>query len=84
MKRRDIKKQSDMENRLSQSKLILQHLKKFGSIEPLTALREYGCYRLGSRICDLRKSGHTIRTEYEQKRSKITGNTVRFARYFLV
>ena len=32
-----------MEEKLSQKKVILDHLKKFGSIEPLTALREYGC-----------------------------------------
>ena len=30
--------------------MVLEHLMRFGSIEPLTALREYGCYRLGAII----------------------------------
>lgn len=70
-----------MDNKTSQKGFILAHLKQFGSIEPLTALREYGCYRLGARISDLRKEGYNITTEYKQARSKITGNMVRFANY---
>lgn len=70
--------------RMSQKKLILAHLNRFGSIEPLTALREYGCYRLGARIADLRDDGYSIRTEIIKSVSHITGNTVRFAKYTLV
>ena len=42
---------------------VLSHLKSGKSITPLEALREYGCFRLGARICDLRKDGHTIQTQ---------------------
>lgn len=73
-----------MENKVSQKRFILDHLKRFGSIEPLTALREYGCYRLGARISDLREEGHAIKTEYVQSRSRITGHMVRFAKYILL
>lgn len=70
-------------SRLTQRKLIYEHLKQFGSIEPMTALRDYGCYRLSSRISELRSEGIDIRTEYIMKRSKITGYFVKFAKYVL-
>jgi hypothetical protein len=73
-----------MEEKLSQKKVILDHLKKFGSIEPLTALREYGCYRLGARISDLRNDGYNIITETIKSVSRITGRSVHFANYKLV
>lgn len=72
-----------MENTMSQKKVILEHLRKYGSIEPLTALREYGCYRLGARIGDLRSEGHNIKTETVTSTSRITGRPVHFAKYIL-
>ena len=72
-----------MEEKLSQKKVILDHLKKFGSIEPLTALREYGCYRVGARISDLRNDGYNIITETIRSVSRITGRHVHFANYIL-
>lgn len=71
------------EDKLTQKKVILAHLKRFGNIEPLTALREYGCYRLGARIADLRRDGYNIITETMTAYSKITGKPVRFANYKL-
>lgn len=67
----------------SQKSVILAHLKRFGSIDPLTALREYGVYRLGARIADLRKEGHVITTEMMVSFSRITGRPVHFANYKL-
>ncbi len=72
-----------MEGKVTQKKLILEHLKVFGSIEPLEALREYGVYRLGARIADLKADGHNIVSEPLLSKSKITGHTVRFAKYIL-
>lgn len=69
--------------RITQKTLIMEHLKRFGSIEPLTALREYGCYRLSARISELRKEGVNIRTEYLERRGKITGFISNFANYVL-
>ncbi len=67
----------------SQKQFILKHLQRFGFIEPLTALREYGCYRLGARIADLRADGYDITTERVKAKSKITGRSVQFAKYIL-
>lgn len=67
----------------SQKEYILQHLRAYGSIEPLTALREYGCYRLGARIADLRHEGYNIKTERQTSFSKLTGRPVVFAKYIL-
>jgi len=71
-------------NKLTQKKMLLQHLQTYGSIEPLTALREYGIYRLGARISDLKTEGHKIRTERMTSKSHITGNTVHYAKYVLI
>ena len=78
------KAMSEKDERRNQKSVILAHLKRFGSIEPLTALREYGCYRLGARIADLRNDGYNIITETMTSVSRITGRTVRFAKYKLV
>ena len=69
---------------LSQKRVILQHLKRFVSIDPLTALREYGCYRLSSRISDLRNDGYNIITDTISSVSKITGRPIHFANYRLL
>lgn len=71
------------DNPNSQKQFILKHLQRFGCIEPLTALREYGCYRLGARIADLRADGYNITTERIKAKSKITGRSVQFAKYIL-
>ncbi len=71
------------DNTTSQKQFILKHLQRFGFIEPLTALREYGCYRLGARIADLRADGYNITTERIKAKSKITGRSVQFAKYIL-
>ena len=62
----------------SQSALILEHLRSRGSITPLDALRLYGCFRLGGRIYDLKRAGHTIVTEMVEDNGK------HYARYRLV
>lgn len=41
---------------------VLAWLQTHGSIEPLTALREIGTFRLGARIWDLRHDGYDIET----------------------
>lgn len=71
------------EGRTTQKAAIPGHLKRFGSIEPLTALRDYGCYRLGARISDLRHDGYEIETEVVTSTSRLTGRPVRYANYIL-
>ena len=45
---------------MSQADHILWHLKVYGRITPIEALREYGCMRLAARIHELRARGNDI------------------------
>jgi len=62
---------------MSQSVAILSHMKRWGSIDPMTALDRYGCFRLAARIEELRRV-HIIETEMVERGNK------RFARYRLI
>lgn len=59
------RKATAMSNRpeRSQADRILEHLEVLETITPMEALREYGCFRLGARIHDLKAKGHVITTE---------------------
>ncbi len=59
----------------SQSTQILNHLKSGKPINPMLALRRFGCFRLGARIYDLKRQGHSIIREWETSKDK------RWARY---
>ncbi len=61
---------------MSQNQNILKHLRK-GSINPLQALKLYGCFRLASRISELKKEGYNIVAKM------VTRNNKRFAVYSL-
>lgn len=67
----------------TQKELILDHLRNFGTLEPLEALRESGIYRLGARISELQSQGVRISKEMVASKSSITGKTVHFAKYRL-
>lgn len=73
-----------MEQANTHKRLIREHLLNGGSITALEALRDFGCYRLASRISDLRSEGMAIEKTMEESISKVTGKPVRFARYSLV
>lgn len=62
---------------------ILAWLMTGRSITPLEALRELGCYRLGARICELRREGFNIITIMKEE-TKEDGTVCRFASYKLV
>lgn len=47
----------------SQADAILAHLNAHGTITPLEALERYGCFRLASRIFELRQRGIKIESE---------------------
>ena len=67
----------------TQKRFIRDLLLSGGSITALEALRNFGCYRLASRIYDLREEGMAIEKTMDEGISKVTGKPVRFARYFL-
>ena len=58
--------------------MILVHLRKGWPITPIEALAQYGCFRLGARIHDLKHQGHPIAKRMIEDRR--TGK--RFAEYF--
>lgn len=65
-------------NRLSQSELILHHLKSGFSLTQMESLVLFQCFRLGARIYDLRQAGWDIKTE------NVTENEKTYAKYRLV
>lgn len=67
--------------RITQKQIILEHLRQFRSITQRDAL-EFGCYRLASRISELKALGHDIRREMVTDRNH-AGETIRYARYWL-
>lgn len=67
---------------MTQCDRILQHMKDFGSITALEAMREYGIMRLASRITDLKRAGTSIKTEYVKLKNRY-GEDVHIAKYSL-
>lgn len=67
---------------MTQNEMIINHLKEYGSITQLEALRDYGCMRLASRISDLRKTGIKIIKLTETSRNRY-GQKIRYARYIM-
>lgn len=61
---------------MTQQDSILFHMRHFGCITPLEALRDYGCLRLAARIYDLRKKHRITETD-------VTENGKRYAMYRL-
>lgn len=48
---------------MTQTEQIRSHLESGQSITPLEALHEYGCFRLGARIWELKRDGMAIPSE---------------------
>ena len=60
----------------SQNEIILEHIKKYGSITAWDAFERYDIMRLASRVSELRKSGVDIYTDI-----KTTKKGKRYASY---
>ena len=61
---------------MTQSQLILNHLKIYGSITPQEALRLYHCFRLAARIGELK-------VRYPIQSTLVRAGDATFARYTL-
>lgn len=55
---------------MSQREAICKYIKERGSITPMEALMQFGCFRLSARILELREEGHDITTENETDHGK--------------
>jgi hypothetical protein len=69
--------------KLTQCDKILRHMKDYGTIDPMTALSEYGIMRLASRVSDLKKRGLFITREIKKGLNRY-GEVVRYAEYKLI
>lgn len=67
---------------MTQCERILRHLQDYGSITQAEAVTEYGCYRLGARIWDLKAQGVPIKSETVTGKNRY-GERTCFARYSL-
>lgn len=65
---------------MNQCEKIIDHIKQYGYIDQRQALRFFGCGRLASRICDLKKAGYDIKTELVTVKNR-DGSKSRVARY---
>jgi len=50
------------DDRESQTAAILSALQAGRKLTPLNALNEFGCFRLGARVWDLKKQGFDVKT----------------------
>ena len=66
----------------TQCELILEYIKEFGSINPIQALQDIGCFRLASRISDLKKKGYPIISERVNYINRL-GESKHYAEYRL-
>lgn len=66
----------------SQCDRILRHLKDYGYITSLDAMKEYGIMRLASRINDLKNRGYNIISITEKSKNRY-GEAVHYSVYML-
>ena len=65
---------------MTQTEKILKYIEENHSITPLEALREFGCFRLASRMCDIKQMGYNVQKTMESAKNR-AGEPVRYARY---
>ena len=66
--------------KITQCEMIEEYITEWGSINPLEAMRDLGIYRLASRISDMKKQGHKIKSEMVSVATRNGGRT-HIARY---
>ena len=66
--------------KMTQCEMILQYIEENGSITQLDALKEFGCMRLASRMCDIKKMGYPVKMEMEKAKNRY-GEPISYARY---
>lgn len=66
--------------KITQCEMIEDYLDTYGEITPLEAMRDLGIYRLASRISDMKKRGHKIKSEMVSVATRNGGRT-HIARY---
>lgn len=67
---------------MTQNEQVLQHLKTFGCITALEAMKKYGIMRLASRINELRKLGFPVKSVMSTRRDA-SGKLKKWTVYYL-
>lgn len=67
---------------MTQCERILRHMQDYGAITQAEAITEYGIYRLGARIWDLKAQGVPIRSETVSGKNRYGAHTS-FSRYYI-
>ena len=67
----------------TQCEKIVEYMQKHGSITQVQAFVDIGCFRLASRISDLKKQGYAIRSEMVKVKNRYDED-VQVAKYSLV
>lgn len=67
---------------ITQVDRVLAYMRDFGSITQLEAFKDLGVMRLGARIYDLRRRGHTILSRQVSSKNRY-GQTVFYSQYWL-
>ena len=67
----------------TQCEKILEYMQKHNGITQLDAFLDIGCWRLASRICDLKKQGYAIKREMVTVKNRYDED-VQVAKYSLV
>ena len=58
-----------MKQTTTQSAKVLYHLQNYGSLTAIEALELFACFRLASRINDLKEAGHNIQMEMKKMKN---------------
>ena len=69
--------------KLTQCERIIQYIEEQGSITQLEALEQFGCMRLASRMCDIKKMGYNVTKRMEKKKNRY-GEPISYARYTII
>ena len=67
---------------MTQCDTILRHLEEYGFITSITAITDYGILRLASRITDLKRKGHRIKSTLVASKNRY-GEKVHYSVYTL-
>ena len=61
--------------KITQCEMIVEYLNTYKEITPLEAMRDLGCYRLASRICQLKSKGYKIKSKMVAVETRNGGKT---------
>lgn len=67
---------------MTQTQKIMDYMRKNGAITQMDALIECGCFRLASRISDMRRQGHAIGSRFITVTTR-SGEQKKIKEYFI-